>query len=49
MRQRMYAFFNIILLLILLIVVLLSVGACVPASEPKPFPPPEGYSSWDAL
>ena len=31
----------------LLVTVLLLLGACAPASEPKPFPPPEGYSSWD--
>ena len=37
---------KIIVSILLVVVIALVVGCALP-SEPKPFPPPEGYSSWD--
>jgi len=40
---------TMIIMGILLAAILVALGACAaPASEPQSFPPPEGYSSWDA-
>lgn len=38
---------KVILIVISLALLLMPIVACEPSSEPKPFPPPEGYSSWD--
>lgn len=38
---------KVILIVISLALLLMPIAACEPSSEPKPFPPPEGYSSWD--
>lgn len=38
---------KVILIVVSLALLLMPIVACEPSSEPKPFPPPEGYSSWD--
>ena len=38
---------KVILIVVSLALLLMPIVACASSSEPKPFPPPEGYSSWD--